>query len=84
MESSRFSKRDVGYAASLEYCPMILQAYVPKQPELRITVVGRQVFAAEIHSQQTHHTRHDWRRYDLSNTPQSTRIAAGSARALRR
>lgn len=63
------SKRDVGYAASLQYCPMILQAYVPKRLELRITVVGRQVFAAEIHSQQTHHTRHDWRRYDLSNTP---------------
>jgi glutathione synthase/RimK-type ligase-like ATP-grasp enzyme len=48
---------------------MILQAYVPKQLELRITVVGQQIFAAEIHSQQTHHTRHDWRRYDLSNTP---------------
>jgi hypothetical protein len=63
------SKRDVGYADSIQYCPMILQAYVPKRLELRITVVGRQVFAAEIHSQQTHHTRHDWRRYDLSNTP---------------
>jgi hypothetical protein len=63
------SKRDVAYAASLQYCPMILQAYVPKRLELRITVVGRQVFAAEIHSQQTHHTQHDWRRYDLSNTP---------------
>jgi hypothetical protein len=63
------SKRDVGYAASLEFCPMIFQAYVPKRFELRVTVVGQQVFAAEIHSQQTHHTRHDWRRYDLSNTP---------------
>ena len=61
--------RDVGYAASIEYCPVIFQAYVPKRFELRITVVGQQVFAAEIHSQQTHHTRHDWRRYDLSNTP---------------
>lgn len=63
------SKRDVGYAASLQYCPMIFQAYVPKRVELRITVVGQKVFAAEIHSQQTKHTRHDWRRYDLSNTP---------------
>ena len=63
------SKRDVAYAASLQYCPMIFQAYVPKRLELRITVVGREVFAAEIHSQQTHHTRHDWRRYDLSHTP---------------
>ncbi len=63
------SKRDVAYAASLQYCPVIFQAYVPKRLELRITVVGQQVFAAEIHSQQTHHTRHDWRRYDLGNTP---------------
>jgi hypothetical protein len=63
------SKRDLGYAASIEYCPVILQAYVPKRLELRITVVGQRVFPAEIHSQQTHHTRHDWRRYDLNNTP---------------
>jgi len=63
------SKRAVGYAASLQYCPVIFQAYVPKQLELRITVVGQEVFACEIHSQQTHHTRHDWRRYDLSFTP---------------
>lgn len=63
------SRRDAGYAASLQYCPVILQAYVPKRLELRITVVGQDVFAAEIHSQHTHHTRHDWRRYDLSHTP---------------
>jgi hypothetical protein len=66
------SKRSVGYAAALQYCPMILQAYVPKRLELRITVVGRKVFAAEIHSQHTHHTRYDWRRYDLSRTPHYT------------
>lgn len=63
------SKRDVGYAHSIRYCPMLFQAYVPKRVELRITVVGQQVFAAEIHSQQTNHTRHDWRRYDLAETP---------------
>jgi hypothetical protein len=63
------SKRDVGYATSIQFCPVILQAYVPKRLELRITVVGQEVFAAEIHSQQTNHTRHDWRRYDLSHTP---------------
>jgi glutathione synthase/RimK-type ligase-like ATP-grasp enzyme len=42
---------------------------VPKRFELRVTVVGEQVFAAEIHSQQTNRTRVDWRRYDLSHTP---------------
>ncbi len=62
------SRRDVGYANALRYCPVIVQAYVPKRLELRITVVGDQVFAAEIHSQESHHTRHDWRHYDDART----------------
>ncbi len=63
------SKRNIAQAASIQYCPVIFQAYVPKKLELRITVVGSRVFAAEIHSQHTHHTRYDWRRYDLGQTP---------------
>jgi len=63
------SKRDVGYADSIRYCPIIFQAYVPKRVELRITVIGKEVFAAEIHSQASNHTRHDWRRYDFYKTP---------------
>ena len=56
------SRRDVGYAHAVRYCPIIFQAYVPKRVELRITVVGERVFPAEIRSQETNHTRHDWRR----------------------
>jgi glutathione synthase/RimK-type ligase-like ATP-grasp enzyme len=63
------TKRDIAYARAVGYCPMIYQAYVPKRVELRITVVGQQVFAAEIHSQTSNHTRHDWRRYDDYQTP---------------
>jgi glutathione synthase/RimK-type ligase-like ATP-grasp enzyme len=63
------SKRDVGYAQAIRYCPVIFQAYVPKRVELRITIVGQEVFAAEIHSQESNHTRHDWRRYDHYETP---------------
>jgi hypothetical protein len=63
------SKRDVGYARSVRHAPVIFQAYVPKRLELRITVVGQQAFAAEIDSQATNHTRHDWRRYDIDQTP---------------
>jgi hypothetical protein len=62
------SRRDVGYAHAVRYCPIIFQAYVPKRVELRITVVGKQVFPAEIRSQETSHTRHDWRRYDHFKT----------------
>ena len=63
------SKRDVAYARTIRLCPVIFQAYVPKRVELRITVVGQKVFAAEIHSQHSNHTRHDWRRYDRYKTP---------------
>lgn len=62
------SKRDLGYAGRVRHCPVIFQAYVPKQVELRVTVVGERVFAAEIHSQATRQTRHDWRRYDRFGT----------------
>jgi hypothetical protein len=62
------SRRDAGYARSVRYCPVLFQAYVPKQVELRVTVVGSKVFAAEIHSQASNHTRDDWRRYDRYQT----------------
>jgi hypothetical protein len=65
------SKRDIAYAGSVRFCPVIFQAYVPKRVELRITVVGQQVFAAAIHSQESNHTRHDWRRYDSHQTQYS-------------
>jgi glutathione synthase/RimK-type ligase-like ATP-grasp enzyme len=63
------SPRDIAHARAIRHCPMIFQAYVDKRVELRITVVGRRVFAAEIHSQVTNHTKTDWRHYDLGRTP---------------
>jgi glutathione synthase/RimK-type ligase-like ATP-grasp enzyme len=60
--------RDLLHAESLRLCPVIVQGYVPKSVELRVTVIGERVFTAAIHSQQTRHTRHDWRHYDQNNT----------------
>ncbi|MBB4917727.1 MvdC/MvdD family ATP grasp protein [Streptosporangium saharense] len=60
---------DVAHADALRLCPVIVQAYVPKEVEVRVTVVGRRVFAAEIHSQVSNHTRYDWRHYDPGVTP---------------
>lgn len=56
---------------TLRYTPAIFQEYVPKQFELRITVVGRTIFPAEIHSQKApgERTQVDWRHYDLEHTP---------------
>jgi hypothetical protein len=49
----------------LAACPAIFQEYVDKQVELRITIVGQQVFAAAIYSQDYPETRVDFRRFAL-------------------
>jgi hypothetical protein len=61
------STRDIGHVSSLRYCPMTLQEYVDKELEIRATVVGNRMFAAQIHSQASNRTKHDWRRYDYAN-----------------
>ncbi|GAA2720192.1 MvdC/MvdD family ATP grasp protein [Actinocorallia aurantiaca] len=82
--TERVSTRDVGYADALRYGPIIVQAYVPKRLELRVTVVGDAVFAAEIHSQSTNRTRDDWRRYDLAATPHAAHdLPGGTAEQCR-
>jgi len=60
-------RRDKVNYRALRYAPMLLQEYVPKWRELRVTVVGRRVFAAVIDSQASSRTKHDWRRYDPFN-----------------
>jgi hypothetical protein len=44
--------------------PVILQPYVDKAIELRVTVVGDRVFTASIDSQSSRLTRLDWRHYE--------------------
>ncbi|MEV4011650.1 MvdC/MvdD family ATP grasp protein [Nonomuraea angiospora] len=48
----------------LRHGPAILQPNLPKAYELRVTVVGEQVFAARIDSQTSRLTAVDWRHYD--------------------
>jgi hypothetical protein len=63
------TRRDISCLSAVRYSPMVFQAYVPKQLEVRITVVGARVFAAELHTQYSHRTKHDSRRYDHFQTP---------------
>jgi glutathione synthase/RimK-type ligase-like ATP-grasp enzyme len=46
------------------YAPTLLQGYVEKRVEIRVTVIGQQVFPVAIHSQEHPEARHDWRRVD--------------------
>ena len=61
--------RDLVEVESVRLAPILTQAMVDKAVEVRATVVGDEVFAAAIHSQQTHHTRVDFRQYDHAHTP---------------
>ncbi|MGE0201388.1 MAG: hypothetical protein AB7P76_10520 [Candidatus Melainabacteria bacterium] len=51
--TTRVSAQDLRERATqLTYCPVITQGYVEKQLELRVTVVGDQVFPCAIYSQE--------------------------------
>ena len=59
------------------YAPSLLQEYVPKKVELRVTVIGPRVFAVEIYSQERSDSEHDWRRgnpLQLRHRPVSLRL----------
>lgn len=47
--------------------PGIFQELIPKKFDLRITVIGRRVFATEIHSQSVPNAIHDWRAADVAS-----------------
>lgn len=66
--TERVTTRDLGYVRDLRWCPVLVQENLAKRLEVRVTVVGDRVFAAEIDSQASHRTRQDWRHYDHAST----------------
>jgi hypothetical protein len=60
--TERVTARSLGYSDAIRFCPVIVQPLLPKAYELRVTVVGDQVFAAELDSQAHRRTTDDWRR----------------------
>lgn len=58
----------------LQMAPVMIQQYVQKAIELRVTIVGEKVFACAIHSQESERTRDDWRRYDFANVKHEIHI----------
>lgn len=51
--------------AQIETTPCLFQEHIQKSTELRITVIGDEVFSAEIHSQEHTETKLDWRHYEV-------------------
>ncbi len=49
---------------SVRIVPCLFQEYIPKHTELRVTVIGDELFAAEIDSQASKSTSVDWRNWN--------------------
>jgi hypothetical protein len=87
--TERVTTRSLGYVDAIRFCPVIVQPVLPKALELRVTVVGDQVFAAELASQAHRRTADDWRRArDIRAVPHRphalpARQAAACARLTR-
>lgn len=56
--------------------PCIFQEYVDKDVELRVTVIGDELFTAAIHSQEDPRTKVDFRRFDVDIPYRKFRLPA--------
>jgi len=56
------SSREVDKLESVLFAPSLLQRYVAKHLEIRVTIIGEKVFAIALHSQEHVESKHDWRR----------------------
>lgn len=63
----RVTSQDLSNLEEIRYTPCLFQEYVPKQVEIRVTVVGDKAFSCEIHSQENKRTIDDWRHYNFDN-----------------
>jgi glutathione synthase/RimK-type ligase-like ATP-grasp enzyme len=60
--SSLITEADLVEDELLQAAPGIYQELIPKQYELRVTVMGRRIFATKLDSQQTTAGKIDWRK----------------------
>ncbi|MFZ0846396.1 MAG: hypothetical protein WAM62_11435 [Pseudolabrys sp.] len=60
--TTRLALSDLENNPDIEVAPIILQREITKKSDLRVTVVGEKIFAAEIHSQSSTETEVDWRK----------------------
>lgn len=69
--TNRINAQDLEATAEIAASPVTFQEEIPKDYEIRANVIGQQVFAIKIDSQQSEISSLDWRRYDVSQTPYS-------------
>jgi MvdD family ATP-grasp ribosomal peptide maturase len=60
------TSEDLENLDGLQFCPMTFQENLPKALELRVTIVGNQIFAAAVDSQAMKEAESDWRKKGLA------------------
>ncbi len=65
VETTRVTAAYLDRLESVRAVPCQFQEYVPKRSELRVTVIGDELFPVEILSQEHAETVVDWRRFDV-------------------
>jgi glutathione synthase/RimK-type ligase-like ATP-grasp enzyme len=63
--TTHIGEEQLALLETIRTAPGIFQEYIPKQVELRVTVIGDEVFTAELHSQMHEETRTDFRHYEV-------------------
>ncbi|MFI6497956.1 MvdC/MvdD family ATP grasp protein [Nonomuraea typhae] len=63
LPTTRITEAEMAHMESVRLVPSLFQEYVPKRLELRVTIIGDELFAAEIHSQERAGTSVDWRNW---------------------
>ncbi|MDI6785936.1 MAG: hypothetical protein QMD92_04420 [bacterium] len=64
--TSLIAEDNIKNVAQVKNTPVLLQEYVEKDVELRITIVGDTIFPVEIHSQKSEKAKTDWRKDTLN------------------
>lgn len=62
--TTRITKEHLGLLEAVHTAPCQFQELVPKRLELRVTIIGDDMFVCEIHSQEDERTSLDWRHYE--------------------
>jgi hypothetical protein len=65
-ETRLLRPEELGLLDNVRFAPVIFQEYIPADIDLRITVIGRRIFAAAVHSQNTSY-KVDYR-MEMNNT----------------
>lgn len=58
-------------------CPVFLQHAVNKKYDIRVIIIGEEIFACKIDASQSDYGRIDWRAYDLPKTKHSIYVING-------